>query len=85
MPKGTYLDEQVTAILHEQAAERPSAEIYRKYGVNNASFEKWKSKFCGMQVSDAKRLKGLEDENRRLKKHLAEEVLDNATLNEMLT
>ena len=59
--------------------------ICRKYGVSNATFYKWKSKFGGMQVSDAKRLKALEEENRRLKKRLAEEVMDNATLKEMLT
>jgi putative transposase len=50
-----------------------------------ATFYKWKSKFGGMQVSDAKRLKALEEENRRLKKRLAEEVMDNATLKDMLT
>ena len=85
MRKGKYSDEQVIAILREQEAGRPTAEICRKYGVSNATFYKWKTKFGGMQVSDAKRLKALEEENRRLKKRLAEEVLDNATLKEMLT
>jgi putative transposase len=85
MRKGKYSDEQVIAILREQEAGRPTAEICRKYGVSNATFYKWKSKFGGMQVSDAKRLKALEEENRRLKKRLAEEVMDNATLKEMLT
>lgn len=73
------------AILREQEAGRPTAEICRKYGVSHATFYKWKSKFGGMQVSDAKRLKALEEENRRLKKRLAEEVMDSATLKEMLT
>lgn len=85
MRKGKYSDEQVIAILREQEAGRPTAEICRKYGVSNATFYKWKSKYGGMQVSDAKCLKTLEKENRRLKKRLAEEVMDNATLKEMLT
>lgn len=67
MRKGKYSDEQVIAILREQEAGRPTAEICRKYGISNATFYKWKSKFGGMQVSDAKRLKSLEEENRRLK------------------
>ncbi len=79
MRKGKYSDEQVIAILREQEAGRPTAEICRKYGVSNATFYKWKSKFGGMQVSDAKRLKALEEENRRLKKRLAEEVMDSST------
>ena len=71
--------------MREQEAGRPTAEVCRKHGINDATFYKWKSKFGGMQVSDAKRLKALEEENRRLKKRLAEEVMDNATLKEMLT
>lgn len=85
MRKSKFSDEQVIAILREQEAGRATAEICRKYGVSNATFYKWKSKFGGMQVSDAKRLKALDEENRRLKKRLAEEVMDNATLKEMLT
>lgn len=85
MRKGKYSDEQLIAILREQEAGRPTAEICRKYGVSNATFYKWKSKYGGMQVSDAKRLKALEEVNRRPKKRLAEEVMDNATLKEMLT
>ena len=67
MRKSKYSDEQVIAILREQEAGRPTAGICRKYGVSNATFYKWKSKFGGMQVSDAKRLKALDEENRRLK------------------
>ena len=85
MRKGKYSDEQVIAILREQEAGRPTVEICRKYGISNATFYKWKSKFGGMEVPDAKRLKALEEENRRLKNPLAEEVMDNATLKEMLT
>jgi putative transposase len=59
--------------------------VCRKHGISDATFYKWKSKYGGMEVSDAKRLKALEDENRRLKKLLAEQMMDVATLKEMLT
>ena len=85
MRKSRFSDEQVIAILREQEAGRPTAEVCRKHGVSGATFYKWKSKFGGMEVSEAKRLKALEDENRKLKKLLAEQVMDNATLKEMLT
>ena len=85
MRKSRFSDEQVIAILREQEAGRPTAEVCRKHGVSGATFYKWKAKFGGMEVSEAKRLKALEDENRKLKKLLAEQVMDNATLKEMLT
>jgi putative transposase len=85
MRKSRFSDEQIIAILREQEAGRPTAEVCRKHGISDATFYKWKSKYGGLQVSEAKRLKALEDENRRLKKRLAEEVMDNATLKEMLT
>jgi putative transposase len=85
MRKSRFSDEQIIAILKEQEAGRPTAEVCRKHGISDATFYKWKSKYSGLEVSDAKRLKQLEDENRRLKKLLAEEVMDNATLKEMLT
>lgn len=85
MRKSRFSDEQVIAILREQEAGRPTAEVCRKHGISGATFYKWKSKFGGMEVSEAKRLKALEDENRKLKKLLAEHVMDNATLKEMLT
>ena len=85
MRKSRFSDEQVIAILREQEAGRSTAEVCRKYGVSGATFYKWKAKFGGMEVSEAKRLKVLEDENRKLKKLLAEQVMDNATLKEMLT
>ena len=85
MRKSRFSDEQVIAILREQEAGRPTVEVCRKHGVSGATFYKWKSKFGGMAVSEAKRLKVLEDENRKLKKLLAEQVMDNATLKEMLT
>jgi putative transposase len=85
MRKSRFSDEQVIAILREQESGRPTAEVCRKHGISGATFYKWKSKFGGMEVSEAKRLKALEDENRKLKKLLAEQVMDNATLKEMLT
>jgi putative transposase len=85
MRKSRFSDEQIIAILREQEAGRPTAEVCRKHGISDATFYKWKSKYGGMEVSDAKRLKTLEDENRRLKKLLAEQVMDVATLKEMLT
>ena len=77
MRKSRFWDEQI-AILREQEAGRPTAEVCRKHGVSDATFYKWKSKYGGMQVSEAKRLKTVEDENRRLKKLLAEQVMDKA-------
>ena len=85
MRKSRFSDEQIIAILREQEAGRATAEVCRKHGISDATFYKWKSKYGGLQISEAKRLKALEDENRRLKKRLAEEVMDNATLKEMLT
>ena len=85
MRTSRFSNEQIIAILREQEAGRSTAEVCRKHGVSNATFYKWKAKFGGMEVSEAKRLKTLEDENRKLKKLLAEQVMDNATLREMLT
>ena len=61
-----------------------TSEVCRRHGISDATFYKWKAKYGGMEVSDAKRLKGLEDENRRLKKLLAEAMLDNAALKDLL-
>ena len=84
MRKSRFSDEQIIAILKEQEAGRSTAEVCRRYGISQATFYAWKSKFGGLEASDAKRLKALEEENRNLKKLLAEEVMDNATLKEML-
>jgi putative transposase len=83
MRKSRFSDEQIIAILREQEAGRPTAEVCRKHGVSDATFYKWKSKFGGMDVSDAKRLKALEDENAKLKKLLAETMLDKAILKDI--
>lgn len=84
MRKSRFSEEQIIAILREHEAGRRTAEVCRRHGISQPTFYSWKAKFGGMEVSDAKRLKALEEENRKLKKLLAEEVMDNATLKEML-
>jgi putative transposase len=84
MRRSKYGEEQVIGILKEHDAGLSTAEICRKYGVSNATFYKWRSKYGGMEVSDARKLKALEEENRKLKKLLAESMLDVSTLREML-
>ncbi len=84
MKRSRFAEEQIIGILKEHEAGLSAADLCRKYGVSGATFYKWRSKYGGMDVSDAKKLRGLEDENRRLKKLLAESVLDVATLKEML-
>ena len=84
MRKSRFSEEQIISILKEQEAGRSMAEVCRRHGISQPTFYNWKAKFGGMEVSDAKRLKALEEENRKLKKLLAEEVMDNATLKEML-
>jgi len=84
MRRSKYGEEQIIGILKEHEAGLSAAEICRKYGISDATFYKWKAKFGGMDVSDARKLKKLESENVRLKKLLAESLLDVATLREML-
>jgi putative transposase len=84
MRRSKYSEEQIISVLKEHDAGLSTPEICRKYGVSNATFYKWRSKYGGMEVSDARKLKALEDENRKLKKLLAESMLDVSTLREML-
>jgi len=67
----------------EQETGLPTIEVYRKHGISTVSFYKYKSKFGGMDMSDARKLKALEDENSKLKKPLAEQMLDNAILKDV--
>jgi putative transposase len=84
MRRSKFSEEQVIGILKEHEAGLTAAEICRKYGISDATLYKWRSRYGGMEVSDARRLKALEEENRKLKKLLAQSMLDVATLREML-
>ena len=84
MKRTRFSDEQIIAILKEHEAGIAVAELCRKHGVSDASVYKWKAKYGGMDVSEAKRLKSLEDENTRLKRLLADAMLDNAALKDLL-
>jgi putative transposase len=83
MKRSRFSEEQIIAILKEQEAGSKTVEICRRHGISDATFYKWKAKYGGMEVSEAKRLKSLEDENARLKKLLAEAMLDNAVLKDL--
>ena len=84
MKRSRYTEEQIIGILKEQGAGTPVAELCRKHGMSDATFYTWKSKYGGLEVSDAKRLRALETENARLKRLLAEAMLDNAALKDLL-
>lgn len=85
MKRSRFTEEQIIAILKEQEAGVPVAELCRRHGMSNASFYQWKAKFGGMDVSDAKRLRALEEENSKLKRLLADAMLDKAALKELLS
>ena len=84
MKGSRFREEQIIGVLREHEAGARSEEVCRRHGISSATFYKWKAKYGGMEASEAKRLKGLEDENRRLKKLLAEAMLDNAALKDLL-
>lgn len=84
MRKSRFSEEQVIAILGEQERGMTTAEVCRRHGISQNTFYKWKARFGGMDVSDARKLKTLESENVRLKKLLADTMLDNAVLKDLL-
>ena len=83
MKRSRFSEEQIIAVLKEQEAGMPTAEVCRRHGISSATFYKWKSKFGGLEVSDARRLRTLEQENSRLNKLLAEAMLDNVVLKDL--
>ncbi|MGE4374014.1 MAG: IS3 family transposase [Xanthobacter sp.] len=85
MKRSKFTGEQIIAILREQEAGAKTAEVCRRHGISGATFYAWKAKFGGMEPSEAKRLKALEDENAKLKRLLAETMLDNTTLKDLLS
>lgn len=82
--KRRYSDEQIIGILKEHEAGITAKELCRKHGMSDATFYKWKAKFSGMEINEARRLRDLEDENRRLKKLVADLSLDKMALEEVL-
>ena len=83
MKRSRFTEEQIIAVLREQEAGLATAEVCRKHGVSGATFCAWKAKYGGLDVSQARKLKALEEENARVKKLLAEAVLDNAVLRDV--
>ena len=85
MKRARFTEEQIIGILREQESGAKVADLTRKHGVSDATFYNWKAKYGGLDVSEAKRLRQLEDENAKLKKLLAEQMLDAAALRELLS
>jgi putative transposase len=84
MKRSRFSEEQIIGILNEHEAGVSVADLCRKHGVSDASIYKWKARFGGMDVSEAKRLRALEDENGKLKRMLADAMLDNVALKDLL-
>jgi len=84
MKRSRFSEEQIIGILKEHESGVAVADLCRKHGVSDASVYKWKAKFGGMEVSEAKRLRALEDENAKLKRMLADAMLDNVALKDLL-
>ncbi len=85
MVRKQYTEEQIISVLKEAEAGAKIGDLCRKYGMSEATYYNWKTKYAGLTVSELKRLKALEDENRRLKQIVAEQALDNRALKELLS
>jgi putative transposase len=85
MVRKKYTEEQIIAVLKEAEAGTKLVDLCRKYGMSDATYYNWKAKYAGLTVSELKRLKALEEENRRLKQIVAEQALDNRALKELLS
>lgn len=83
MKRSRFSEEQIIGILREQEGGQPTADVCSRHGIRGATFYKWKAKFGGLDVSEARRLKALEDQNAKLKKLLAEAMLDVAMLKDI--
>ena len=83
MKRSRFSEEQIIGVLREQEGGQPTADVCRRHGISPATFYKWKAKYGGLDVSEARRLKALEDENAKLKRLLAEAMLDNAMLKDI--
>jgi len=85
MKRKRFTEEQIIGVLKEHELGAKTADVCREHGISEASFYKWKAKYGGMEVSEAKRLKTLEEENTKLKKLLADAMLDNVALKDLLS
>ena len=83
MKRSRFTEEQIIGVLREQEGGQPTADVCRRHGISPATFYKWKAKYGGLDVSEARRLRALVDENAKLKKLLAEAMLDNAMLKDI--
>lgn len=83
MKRSRFTEDQIIGILKEQESGQKTEDVCRRHGISSATFYKYKAKYGGMDVSDARKLKALEDENAKLKKLLAEAMLDNAILKDV--
>lgn len=83
--RSRFSEDQIIAVLKEQEAGMATVDVCRRHGISSATIYNWKAKYGGLEVSDAKRLRTLEDENAKLKRLLAEAMLDNAGLKDLLS